>query len=543
MNRVYIDATNIITLIISGDYDKIRNAAKQAGYELTISDTIYTEIEARLSDSQFSNSEKSKISDWLGESANKINRVPDLPGKDYSNPDGGEQSLYDLIEDDIRKGVKDNQFWTDDKGALKKYAGSSVDGVDVKIRAIFDTNNYPPVKSFLKELHEGGYISARDTALVRDSILESGRITSENSAQTDIGNRTPPAKFRYVMTDSDLKVSKTVLKDGSGGLDYDPVNQVRDNRISVDEAYERSPKIKDAARKLSDLAKNKRGTVLIDPVYNVDGTITPEGRAALNRLNKAAIGAGVALAIYDAYDTAKRARAYAEAGDYENASYEIAGLAGRLYGGLWGAEFGFAAGGIAGAIIGGIAGAIVGDEAIRTGANWLFDLFNPLFRRCEPLVFDLNADSVRLTSITGSSVFFDLDSDGFAERTGWVSSEDGLLALDINGNGKIDNGSELFGTPTIDGYTILRELDSNADGFISSADNRFSDLLMWRDVNQNGISEASELASLDQWGIVTIDLNATKSSVSRAGNDIWFEGVFGKSNGISGRSTCRCLYN
>jgi hypothetical protein len=73
----------------------------------------------------------------------------------------------------------------------------------------------------------------------------------------------------------------------------------------------------------------------------------------------------------------------------------------------------------------------------------------------------LNHALVQLTALAGSNVYFDLDSDGFAERTGWVSASDGLLVRDNNGNGIIDNGSELFGTSTRNGFEVLRALDSN----------------------------------------------------------------------------------
>jgi hypothetical protein len=49
-------------------------------------------------------------------------------------------------------------------------------------------------------------------------------------------------------------------------------------------------------------------------------------------------------------------------------------------------------------------------------------------------------------------VYFDIDNDGFAERVGWVSPQDGQLARDLNGNGKIDDITELFGDDLISAY-------------------------------------------------------------------------------------------
>lgn len=68
-----------------------------------------------------------------------------------------------------------------------------------------------------------------------------------------------------------------------------------------------------------------------------------------------------------------------------------------------------------------------------------------------PLVMDLDGDGVELLQLGSANSYFDLDQDGIAERTGWVWSDDGLLARDKNGNGKIDDVGELFGTKTTGG--------------------------------------------------------------------------------------------
>lgn len=90
-----------------------------------------------------------------------------------------------------------------------------------------------------------------------------------------------------------------------------------------------------------------------------------------------------------------------------------------------------------------------------------------------PLVVDLNGDGVIGTTSVADGVYFDHENDGFAEKTGWISAEDGVLVRDLNGNGLIDNGTELFGNSTIlsnnetaaNGFEALKELDSNGDGF------------------------------------------------------------------------------
>ena len=132
----------------------------------------------------------------------------------------------------------------------------------------------------------------------------------------------------------------------------------------------------------------------------------------------------------------------------------------------------------------------------------------------DPLVIDLNSIGILLTSVD-NGVYFDLDNNGFAEKTAWVDPEDGFLVLDRNGNGTIDNGGELFGdqvqlengSKSSSGFEALAELDSNGDGFIDSDDASFADLNVWVDKNQNGISEPNELFSLIELEISSISLD------------------------------------
>ena len=96
-----------------------------------------------------------------------------------------------------------------------------------------------------------------------------------------------------------------------------------------------------------------------------------------------------------------------------------------------------------------------------------------------PLALDLDGDGVELTPLAGSITYFDLDLDGFAEKTGWVAADDGLLAFDRDGNGRIDDISELFGNASTNGFSELAVLDSNSDGVIDASDQDFTRLLVW----------------------------------------------------------------
>jgi Ca2+-binding RTX toxin-like protein len=135
-----------------------------------------------------------------------------------------------------------------------------------------------------------------------------------------------------------------------------------------------------------------------------------------------------------------------------------------------------------------------------------------------PLVIDLDGDGIELMSLAGSNTHFDLDIDGFRELTGWVSPDDGLLAYDINSNNTIDDISELFGNQTTDGFTELSALDSNSDGVIDANDAAFGSLLVWRDLDSDGISDQGELVSLSTAGIASINLNASLANYTLAGN-------------------------
>ena len=137
-----------------------------------------------------------------------------------------------------------------------------------------------------------------------------------------------------------------------------------------------------------------------------------------------------------------------------------------------------------------------------------------------PLVLDMDGAGIELVALSDSQAMFDLDNDSFAQHTGWVAPDDVLLAIDRNGNGRIDDIDEVFGNGTVDGFTELAALDSNDDGTIDASDTRFGDLLLWRDANGNGRSEADELQSLADGGVRSIDLNATESDTTLAGHRI-----------------------
>lgn len=127
-----------------------------------------------------------------------------------------------------------------------------------------------------------------------------------------------------------------------------------------------------------------------------------------------------------------------------------------------------------------------------------------------PVVLDLDGDGIELIEIGQSRTKFDVDGDGKSERIGWVSGDDGILALDRNGNGRIDDFTEMSFRQDFRGAGTdlegLMAYDSNGDGFLTAADERWGEFVIWTDTNGNGKSEAKELFGLTELGIVSIDL-------------------------------------
>ena len=147
-----------------------------------------------------------------------------------------------------------------------------------------------------------------------------------------------------------------------------------------------------------------------------------------------------------------------------------------------------------------------------------------------PIVIDLNNDGINTLSLDYTRNF-DLDNNGFAEATGWVQKDDALLAYDRNGNGKIDNGGELFGNYTLsdnyyshtsgntNGFNALKEFDTNNDGIIDKNDKDFDKLLLWQDKNSNAVTDEGELIKLSD-KIKSINLNYKEISTDNNGNSI-----------------------
>ena len=153
----------------------------------------------------------------------------------------------------------------------------------------------------------------------------------------------------------------------------------------------------------------------------------------------------------------------------------------------------------------------------------------------DPIIIDLNKNKITSTKLNNTT-YFDHDNNNFKEATSWIDKGDAFLALDKNSNGLIDNGNELFGNHTIsntrfgeqeankdtsiNGYEALKAYDLNGDNVIDSKDEIYDKLLLWKDSNQNAITDKGELIKLKDSGIVSIDLNYKNTNTDEKGNTI-----------------------
>ncbi|CDN49613.1 DUF5801 repeats-in-toxin domain-containing protein [Neorhizobium galegae] len=162
---------------------------------------------------------------------------------------------------------------------------------------------------------------------------------------------------------------------------------------------------------------------------------------------------------------------------------------------------------------------------------------NGVVSSIDPIILDLDHNGFTFSSVE-DGVKFDIDADGHKDQVAWTKT-DGILAYDVDGNGKIDNGSEIF-TPNFGGGThaggvaALSTLDVNHDGKIDASDTGFDKLLVWQDANGNGISDEGELKGLHDYGITGISLDAHGAEGYIDGQSLFAEGSFTYADGSTG---------
>ena len=128
-----------------------------------------------------------------------------------------------------------------------------------------------------------------------------------------------------------------------------------------------------------------------------------------------------------------------------------------------------------------------------------------------PLVLSFDEAPVEMRASAGT---FDVSGAGRCTGTDWPTAATPWLAMDLDGNGEIDSGAELFGSGTVmtngrhadNGFTALAPLDEDRDGYVGPSDPRFGDILVWRDVDGNKRSTPAELTRLADEGVTRIAL-------------------------------------
>lgn len=125
----------------------------------------------------------------------------------------------------------------------------------------------------------------------------------------------------------------------------------------------------------------------------------------------------------------------------------------------------------------------------------------------DPLVINLNTN---IAQVSDQKFFFDLDCDGEEEEISSLQAGSGFLALDLNGDGKINDGSELFGTKSGDGFKDLSKYDLDGNGWIDEADPIWEKLLIWTK-DENGKDKMYHLSDL---GVGAIGLSRVGTQFS-----------------------------
>jgi len=190
------------------------------------------------------------------------------------------------------------------------------------------------------------------------------------------------------------------------------------------------------------------------------------------------------------------------------------------------------------------------DQCAAQGADYYWNGADCVWTPGSPIIVDTARNGYHLSS-ADDGVMFDLNGDGIPDRVAWTrpDSDDAFLAIDRNNNGRIDDGSELFGnhTPvygdrtdvtTMNGFEVLRFAEgpswgaSYAEGRIDSRDAVFSRLLLWRDNNHNGNSEPDELTPLANTGVQWIGTEySTKKRIDKFGNEFRQKGELAWADG------------
>lgn len=141
-----------------------------------------------------------------------------------------------------------------------------------------------------------------------------------------------------------------------------------------------------------------------------------------------------------------------------------------------------------------------------------------------PIAIDLDGNGIHTIARADFQGKFDLLGTGNAIQSGWLSGGDAFLSIDANGNGRIDDISELFGGAAKgSGFAKLASFDSNGDGVVDARDTQFEALTLWRDVNGNGLTDTGELLTLAEAGVTALHTGFEELAFLDANNNLHLE--------------------
>ncbi len=148
----------------------------------------------------------------------------------------------------------------------------------------------------------------------------------------------------------------------------------------------------------------------------------------------------------------------------------------------------------------------------------------------KPIVLDLDGDGVELVALEDSTAFYDINGDGYRTRMAWAAADDGFLAYDKDGDGRIAAHDELSFVSYVPGARTdlegLRHFDTDGDGQLDPEDAEWALFRVWQDLDRDGESDPGELRSLDEAGIRSIALTSDGVVRSVAGNTVFGEGQY-----------------
>lgn len=153
------------------------------------------------------------------------------------------------------------------------------------------------------------------------------------------------------------------------------------------------------------------------------------------------------------------------------------------------------------------------------GVDTLSSIERLIFRNAErvtlaaPIILDLDGMGVETKTAGQAVALFDIDSDGLADDTSWIGATEGFLFLDRDGNGTVSGIGEMSFIDDVKGAFSdlegLRAFDSNRDGVLSADDIRFDDFRIWQDRNGDGEAQETEITTLADNKVLSVDLAAT----------------------------------